>query len=127
MSTKSNRKILNFFIFFLSSLSCTTQKLYSVCKYYAQQTTALLMEIIPTCLELHVSYNWQATASKLSLRCFASSFGHFFGLSNNNCVGVACMVTPNPSLIPRPKKGPITHSLCKRLIALEFQGDGIFL
>ena len=41
------------------------------------------MEIIPTCFELHVSYDWRATASKLSPRHFAFSFRHFFGFSDN--------------------------------------------
>ena len=38
--------------------------------------TALLMEIIPSCLELCVSYDWRATASKLSPRRYAFSFKH---------------------------------------------------
>ena len=42
-----------------------------MCEYYAYQTTYLLMEIIPTCLELRMSYDWRATALKLSPRRFA--------------------------------------------------------
>ena len=34
----------------MSSPSCITQKLYDMCKYYAHQATALLVEIIPICL-----------------------------------------------------------------------------
>ena len=47
--------------------------------------TALLMEIISTCLELCVSDDWEAMASKLSHRPSAVSFKHFFGFSCNNC------------------------------------------
>ena len=36
------------------------------------------MEIVPTCLELQVSYGWRATASKLSPRRFAFLFGNLF-------------------------------------------------
>ena len=46
------------------------------------------MEIIPTCLELYVGYDWQAIALKLSLRRNAVSFWHFFGFSHNNCMCV---------------------------------------
>ena len=42
------------------------------------------MEIMPTCFELRVSYDWQATASKLSLRSFTFLFGHLFVFSPNN-------------------------------------------
>ena len=52
---------------------------------------ALLMEIIPTCLELRVSYDWRVVASKLSPRCFTFLFGHIFGFSGNNCVCEACV------------------------------------
>ena len=37
-----------------------------MCEYYAYQTTALLMETIPTCFELYVSYDWRVMAPKLS-------------------------------------------------------------
>ena len=46
----------------------------------------LLMETIPTCFELHVSYDQQATASKLSPRSFAFYSRCFFGFPHNNCV-----------------------------------------
>ena len=44
------------------------------------------MEIIPTCLELCVSYDWWAKASKPFLERNAVSFWHFSGFSCNNCV-----------------------------------------
>ena len=50
------------------------------------------MEIIPTCCEFYVSYDWQVKASKLSLRHFAFSFKHLFGFSHNNCVGMAHII-----------------------------------
>ena len=46
------------FFFLSSSPSHIIQKLYSVCEFYAHQKPALLMEIIPTCFELRVSYDW---------------------------------------------------------------------
>ena len=52
--------------------------------------TALLIEIIPSCLELRVSYDWQATAVKLSPERNTVSFGHFLGFSHNNCVYIGC-------------------------------------
>ena len=54
---KPNMKISIFFhllSFFLSSSSHITQKLYGVCESYTYQMTTLLVEIIPTCFELHV-------------------------------------------------------------------------
>ena len=56
---------------------------------------ALLMEIIHTCLELRVSYNWRAMASKLPPSRLVVPFGHLFGFSRNNCVAVACIVRPH--------------------------------
>ena len=56
--------------------------------------TALLKEIIPTCFELFVSYDWQVMAPKLSLRHFMFLLKHFFGFLHNNCVGVARIVGP---------------------------------
>ena len=48
---KTKHKNSNFVHLLSSSLPCITQKLYGVCKYYAYQTTALLLEIIPTFVE----------------------------------------------------------------------------
>ena len=51
--------------------------------------TALLIEIIPTCLELRVSYDSRAMASKLSPECNTVSFEHFFGFSHIHvCTGL---------------------------------------
>ena len=85
---KPNMKIFDFVHLLSSSFSPSsiTQKLYGMCEYYVYQITTLLMEIIPTCFEFHVSYNWQATALKLSPTWFGLSPGHFFGFSPNNCV-----------------------------------------
>ena len=58
-----------FFLFLLSSsprIHCNSKTVQCVCEHYVYQITALLMEIIPTCFELCVSYNWQVTASRLS-------------------------------------------------------------
>ena len=59
---------------------------------------ALVIKIIATYLELHVSYNWLAMPSKLSSKYFTFSFGHFFGFSHNNCLnaggGVYSQATP---------------------------------
>ena len=53
----------NFNFVCLSFLLAThNSKLYHVCKYCPYQMTALLKEIISTCFELRVSYNWQVTA-----------------------------------------------------------------
>ena len=49
-------------------------------KHYSYQTNALLMEIVPTCFELHVSYHWWASY-KLEMVCHQ----HLFGFSCNNC------------------------------------------
>ena len=59
---KPNIKISVLLAFFLSSFSPShiTQKLYRVYKYYTYQRIDLLMNIIPTCLELHVNHDWQA-------------------------------------------------------------------
>ena len=51
---------------------------------------AMLMGIIPTCLDLCVSYDWPATALKPPLECNAVSFGHFSGFSHNNCMYTEC-------------------------------------
>ena len=56
-----------------------------VCEYYAYQTTAQLMETIPTRFELRVCYDWRATALKLSPKWFGFPPRHFFGFSPNNC------------------------------------------
>ena len=83
-----------FLSFFLSSSpSHVTQKLFDMCKYCAQQTTALLMEIIPTCFELLVRYDCWVMASKLSLRRLVFSIEHFLCFSCNNFVDVAACVT----------------------------------
>ena len=80
-------------VHFSSSSSHVTLKLYSVGEYKTYQTIALLMEIKPTCLELHVSYNWQVTASKLLQRPCACRIRHLFGFSRNR---VAVVVKPDP-------------------------------
>ena len=58
---------------------------------------ALLMEIIPTCLELCVSYDWQFMASKLSLRHLMAiqAIRYLYGFSRINYVGVARNVRPH--------------------------------
>ena len=100
LNMKVLKSILFIFIlilpFFLlsSSSSRKTQKLYSEFKCYVYQMNALLMEIIPSCFELRVMYDWRVLASKLSLRCFVFSFRHFFGFSCNNSVGVAGILRP---------------------------------
>ena len=43
------------------------------------------MELIPSCFELRVSYNWQPTASKPSPRRFMFSFRHVLDFWHNNC------------------------------------------
>ena len=56
---KPNMRISILFIFFLSFFSVLhNSKTIRYVWIYAYQTTALLMEIIPTCVELHMSYNW---------------------------------------------------------------------
>ena len=50
---------------------------------------ALLMEIIPTCLELRVSYDWWIMASKWSQN----------GLPYSNFVGVARIVRLHPDYL----------------------------
>ena len=72
------------FCSFSSCSSHITRKLTMLCASF-QHTNRLLMKIILTCLELHVSYDWWVMASKLSPRHIASSFGHLFGFSHN-CV-----------------------------------------
>ena len=74
---KPNMKISILFIFFLSpSPSCLTQKQYGVFEYKTYQMIALQMEMIPTCLKLCVSYNWQVMATKLPERRLAFSVVH---------------------------------------------------
>ena len=65
-------------------------QVFTELRYCTYQMIALLMEIIPTCLELHVGYNWQAMVSNLSPRYLAFSFGSFFDFSHNNCVYSEC-------------------------------------
>ena len=43
------------------------------------------MEITPTCLELRVSYDWQALALKLSPEHNTLSFEHIFDFSRSTC------------------------------------------
>ena len=79
---KTKQENLKFLSLLPSSLSfwssSVTQKLHGVCKYLKYQVTALLMGIIPTCLEHRMSYNGPATLSKLSPRCVCLEFlsGH---------------------------------------------------
>ena len=42
--------------------SCQYFWLYGMCKYYAYQMIAQLMEIIRTCLELRLNYDWWVVA-----------------------------------------------------------------
>ena len=90
--------ILILFVLFFLLLHHAKLKNYTVCvcvfvcEYYAYHTIALVMEIIPTCFELRVRYDWQAMALKWSSRCSTFSFGHFFDFSRNNCVGVTHIV-----------------------------------
>ena len=83
-------------------LSCITQKTRGMCKYYAYQTTYLLMEIIPTYIllyfELRVRYDWWAAASNFLWHtshsrletCLASHT--IIGV----ILGVASIVRPHP-------------------------------
>ena len=50
--------------------------------YMPNNCAALVIEIIRTCLELRVRYDWQAMASKLSPRWFTFSLGHLIGFSS---------------------------------------------
>ena len=78
---------ISFFVYlFFFSSPHITQNLYGILKYYTYQMTALKMQIISTCLELRVNYDWQATASKLSPEHNAVSFWCFFGFLHNHCM-----------------------------------------
>ena len=65
---KPNVKISIFFLLlsFFFFLTCNTQKLYGACKYYTYKQ--LLCNQAPSFSGLgwHTSYDWRATASKLS-------------------------------------------------------------
>ena len=69
MLTKPNRKIsivlLSFYFLFITH-TCSLRTIHSVCKYYAYQTIALLLEIVLSGLGLLASYNWLVTATKPS-------------------------------------------------------------
>ena len=87
-------------IFFLPScLSHVTQRLYSVEKCHAYRTITLIMSIISTFLEVRLHCDWQAMASKLSLRHIALSFRHFFGFLHNTYVVMAQTWKATPRLL----------------------------
>ena len=78
-----NFNLIHLFFFFTATHN---SKVYGVCEYYTYQMTVLIMQIICTCLELCVKYDWRATALKLSPDHNAVSIGCFFGFSCNKCM-----------------------------------------
>ena len=105
-----------------SCLSHITQKVYCVCEYETYQRIALLMEIIPACLELHVNYDWWVMASKLSQKHFLFSFRQFFSFSCINC-GHCTNILATPEVLSAYVTGcdKFTRNwLCVRNIHLSF-------
>ena len=68
-------------------------------KFYAYRTIVLLMEIIPTCFELRVSFD-HATVSKEATLSRLSTYGasfHVFRVWHTTYFGCGIQLVPHPT------------------------------